>query len=124
LESLTTLAFESVGFTHQSATLPALIDVSFQLRRGETVAFVGPSGAGKTTLVKLLVGLYAPLAGRVVYNGHAGTVVEMESLRERIGLVTQDTQLFSGSIRENLLFVRPWASDAECLEGLGKAACH
>jgi ATP-binding cassette subfamily B protein len=124
LESLTTLAFEGVTFTHQSATLPALLDVSFQHRRGETVAFVGPSGAGKTTLVKLLVGLYVPQAGRVVYNGHPGTVVDMDSLRERIGLVTQDTQLFSGSIRENLLFVRPDASDAECLEVLQKAACH
>jgi ATP-binding cassette subfamily B protein len=122
--ALETLAFEQVSFTHQSATAPALADISFRVARGETVAFVGPSGAGKTTLVKLLVGLYPPHEGRVLYNDQPGTRVDLESLRERIGFVTQDTQLFSGSIRENLLFVRPDASDAECLEVLDKAACH
>jgi ATP-binding cassette, subfamily B, bacterial len=112
-----------VSFKHQSATSHALSDVSFTLRRGETIAFVGPSGAGKTTLVKLLVGLYHPHSGRILYNGHPGTVIDLDELREQIGFVTQDTQLFSGSIRENLLFVRPGASDAECLEVLDKAAC-
>jgi ATP-binding cassette subfamily B protein len=121
---LTTLEFERVGFKHQSATTPALSDVSFRVRRGETVAFVGPSGAGKTTLVKLLVGLYPPQAGRILYNGQPSTSVDLDRLRERIGFVTQDTQLFSGTIRENLLFVRPEASDAECLEVLRQAACQ
>jgi ATP-binding cassette subfamily B protein len=124
VESLDTLAFESVSFTHQTASAPALSGVSFTLRRGETIAFVGPSGAGKTTLVKLIVGLYPPQSGRILYNGHAGSVVDLNQLRERIGFVTQDTQLFSGTIRENLLFVRPDATDEECLEVLGKAACH
>ena len=123
LGPLATLAFDHVGFTHQSASQPALTDISFEESRGETIAFVGPSGSGKTTLVKLLVGLYAPQAGRILYNGHAHDVVDKDSLRERIGLVTQDTQLFSGSIRENLLFVRPDATDAECLEVLRRAAC-
>ncbi len=117
------LAFESVSFTHQSAAAPAVQDVSFDVRRGETVALVGPSGAGKTTLVKLLVGLYRPRGGRILYNGQAQDRVDLDRLRERIGFVTQDTQLFSGSIRENLLFVRPGASDAECLEVLERAAC-
>jgi ATP-binding cassette subfamily B protein len=121
--ALDRLAFEGVGFTHQTAASPALLDVSFEAARGETVAFVGPSGAGKTTLVKLLVGLYAPQQGRILYGGHPHDAIDMEALRERIGFVTQDTQLFSGSIRENLLFVRPRASDAECLEALGRAAC-
>jgi ATP-binding cassette subfamily B protein len=120
---LRTLAFESVSFTHQTAAAPALVEISFQAARGETVAFVGPSGAGKTTLVKLLVGLYPPEAGRILYNGHPSRVVDLDQLRERIGFVTQDTQLFSGSIRENLLFVRPGATDAECLEVLKTAAC-
>ncbi len=117
------LAFESVNFQHQAASSPALSDISFQVARGETIAFVGPSGAGKTTLVKLLVGLYAPQTGRILYNGQLSTDVDLEQLRERIGFVTQDAQLFSGTIRENLLFVNPGASDAECLEVLHQAAC-
>jgi ATP-binding cassette subfamily B protein len=94
------------------------------MRRGETVAFVGPSGAGKTTLVKLLVGLYRPQGGRILYNGEPAETVDLDHLRERIGFVTQDTQLFSGTIRENLLFVRPEATDADCLDVLHRAACH
>jgi ATP-binding cassette subfamily B protein len=123
LPALSTLAFEEVGFQHQTATVPALAAISFGLRRGETVAFVGPSGAGKTTLVKLLVGLYRPLEGRILYDGHPHDQVDIESLRSRIGFVTQETQLFSGTIRENLLFVRPDATDEECLEVLRQAAC-
>jgi ATP-binding cassette subfamily B protein len=123
LPELRTLAFEHVSFQHQSASLPAVSDISFDVQRGETVAFVGPSGAGKTTLVKLLVGLYRPGAGRILYNGIPGAEIDLEGVRERIGFVTQDTQLFSGTIRENLLFVNPKASDAECLEVLRQAAC-
>ncbi len=123
LEHLTSLAFEHVTFRHQSASSPAVSDISFTAHRGETIALVGPSGAGKTTLVKMLVGLYQPQAGRILYNGVPGTDVDLDGLRERIGFVTQDTQLFSGTIRENLLFVNPSASDAECLDALRKAAC-
>ncbi len=123
LPELRTLAFAEVVFTHQTASAPALFGISFALGRGETVAFVGPSGAGKTTLVKLLVGLYRPQSGRILYNGHPGDVIDLDSLRERIGFVTQDTQLFAGTIRENLRFVRPDATDEECLEVLRKAAC-
>ena len=119
---LHTLAFDAVGFKHQSATTPALRDISFEVSRGETAAFVGPSGAGKSTLVKLLVGLYLPASGRILYNGHSHHDVDLDDLREDIGLVTQDAQLFSGTIRENLLFVRPDATDAECLDVLRKAA--
>jgi ATP-binding cassette subfamily B protein len=103
---------------------PAVLDVSFEVGRGETVAFVGPSGAGKTTLVKLLVGLYRPAAGRILYDGAPHDRVDLERLREKIGFVTQDTQLFSGSIRDNLLFVRPDATDALCLEVLERASCE
>jgi ATP-binding cassette subfamily B protein len=120
---LTRLAFDRVGFQHQTASSPALIDISFEVSRGESVAFVGPSGSGKTTLVKLLVGLYTPQTGRILYNGVASTDIELDRLREHIGFVTQDTQLFSGTIRENLLFVNPGATDAECLEVLHQAAC-
>ena len=123
LGELTSLAFEEVGFTHQTASSPALTGVSFAAGRGETLAFVGPSGSGKTTLVKLLVGLYRPQRGQVLYNGKPETSIDLDELRTQIGFVTQDTQLFSGSIRENLLFVNPTATDAECLEVLKRAAC-
>ena len=96
--------------------------MSFSLKRGETIAFVGPSGAGKTTLVKLLVGLYQPDSGVVRYNGIEADQIDPEELRSQIGFVTQDTQLFSGTIRENLLFVRPDATDQECLDVLHRAA--
>jgi ATP-binding cassette subfamily B protein len=123
LGDLGSLAFEEVGFTHQTAAAPALSGISFKAARGETVAFVGPSGSGKTTLVKLLVGLYPAQHGKVLYNGKPGTAIDLEELRSQIGFVTQDTQLFSGSIRENLLFVNPAATDADCLEVLHRAAC-
>ena len=123
VSNLETLSFEHLTFTHLTAASPALTDVSFSVQRGDTVAFVGPSGAGKSTLVKLLVGLYRPQDGRILYNGHAHDAVDLDGMRERIGFVTQDTQLFSGSIRENLRFVRPEATDAECLAALKEAAC-
>ena len=118
------LEFSSVSFQYRSSMRRALEEISFAVERGETIAFVGPSGAGKTTLVKLLVGLYIPQQGTIFYNGIASSEVDLEHLRNRIGFVTQDTQLFSGSIRENLLFVNPNASDVECLEVLEKAACQ
>jgi ATP-binding cassette subfamily B protein len=124
LEDLRELEFRKVSFQHQSASQPALSGISFKVRRGDTIAFVGPSGAGKTTLVKLLVGLYPPLEGDILYNGYSGKVIDLDRLRERIGFVTQDTQLFSGTIRENLKFVNPTATDEECLDVMHKAAAN
>jgi ATP-binding cassette subfamily B protein len=122
LGNLGSLEFEKVTFQHRTANRPAVCDVTFRISRGETAAFVGPSGAGKTTLVKLLVGLYQPQKGIVRYNGLDAAEIDPDELRGQIGFVTQDTQLFSGTIRENLLFVRPDATDAECLEVLHRAA--
>jgi ATP-binding cassette subfamily B protein len=122
LGKLEALSFDRVSFQHRTATRPALCDVTFEMTRGETVAFVGPSGAGKTTLVKLLVGLYAPERGTVLYNGVESSSIDPDELRNQIGFVTQDTQLFSGSIRENLLFVQPDASNQECLDVLRRSA--
>jgi len=124
VDELMTLQFEGVSFQHQSSTCLALDEIGFSAARGDTIAFVGPSGAGKSTLVKLLVGLYAPKAGAILYNGIPSNRVDLDLLREKIGFVTQDTQLFSGSIRENLLFVNPKATDAECMEVLNQAAAH
>ncbi len=122
VDELMTLQFERVSFQHQSSAMLALDEITFSAARGDTIAFVGPSGAGKSTLVKLLVGLYAPKAGEILYNGIPSNRVNLDLLREKIGFVTQDTQLFSGSIRENLLFVNPRATDEECMEVLQQAA--
>ncbi len=122
--NVSTLTFDKVTFKHQSSNTSALNGISFKTKLGETIAFVGPSGAGKTTLVKLLVGLYRPQSGKILYNGNNFDRIDIDSLRERIGFVTQDTQLFSGTIRENLLFVNPKATDEDCLDVLNKAACQ
>ncbi len=124
VNELLTLQFENVSFQHHSSSILALDEISFSAAQGDTVAFVGPSGAGKSTLVKLLVGLYAPKSGTILYNGIPSNRVDLDVLREMIGFVTQDTQLFSGSIRENLLFVNPEATDAECMKVLQQAAAH
>lgn len=118
------LVFDEVSFKHLTANRNALNAISFKVKSGETVAFVGPSGAGKTTLVKLLVGLYPPIFGKIKYNNVDSLAIDLDDLREKIGFVTQDTQLFSGTIRENLLFVRPTATDDECLAVLKQAACE
>ena len=118
------LRFENVVFRHQSSGQNAVENINFTVKTGESIAFVGPSGSGKTTLVKLLVGLYLPIDGTIFYNGIPGNSIEKDELREQIGLVTQDSQLFSGSIRENLLFVNPKATDEECMEMLLKASCQ
>ncbi len=119
-----TLGFTNVSFKHQSATSKALENISFTTRKGETIAFVGPSGSGKTSLVKLLVGLYQPQEGEIFYNGISSHAVDLDQLRTQIGFVTQDTQLFSGTIKENLLFVAPNASDDQCMKALEQAACQ
>jgi ATP-binding cassette subfamily B protein len=124
LETVNKLAFDNVSFKHLTANRNALNHISFETNIGETIAFVGPSGSGKTTLVKLLVGLYQPLEGDILYNNVLSKDIDLDQLREKIGFVTQDTQLFSGTIRENLLFVRPNATDAECMQALEKAACQ
>ena len=120
---LQTIEFDDVVFNHKTAQSNALDGVSFTVNLGETIAFVGPSGAGKSTLVKLLVGLYRPVSGHILFNGISSSEIRYNELRRRIGFVTQDTQLFAGTIKENLLFVKPDATDEEIVEVLNKAAC-
>ncbi|MFI5211970.1 MAG: ABC transporter ATP-binding protein [Ignavibacteria bacterium] len=119
-----TFEFDKVTFKHLSASTRALEDISFKTHLGQTVAFVGPSGSGKTTLVKLLVGLYTPQSGNICFNGVPGEEIDFDLLRNQIGFVTQDTQLFAGTIKENLLFVNPDAADEDILDALRKAACQ
>ncbi len=121
--AINTLVFQSVGFRHNTAPGYAVKDISFNIKSGETIAFVGPSGSGKTTLVKLLVGLYQPNEGQILYNNWNASTININELRHQLGFVTQDPQLFSGTIRDNLLFVKPTATDDEILEVLKKAAC-
>lgn len=118
------LAFDQVVFKHQTAQYRALDGISFDVKKGETIAFVGPSGSGKSTLVKLLVGLYRPQEGHIYYNKVNGADMNFDELRNQIGFVTQDTQLFAGTIRENLSFVYPEATEEELLEALSKASCN
>jgi ATP-binding cassette subfamily B protein len=124
LGNLNSVVFEGVKFQHLTALSPALSSVNFRVNKGETIAFVGPSGSGKTTLIKLLVGLYNPSAGKVLYNNLPISEIDITEVRKQTGFVTQDTQLFSGTIKENLLFVNPTASDEEILDVLHKASCH
>jgi len=120
--ALMRVAFDDVSFTYPSASTPSLDAIDLEIRGGETVAFVGPSGSGKTSLVKLLVGLYRPTSGSLTVNGVDIAQIDSDELRGRIGLVTQETQLFAGTIRDNLLFVNPKATDAQCVEVLRQAA--
>ena len=117
------LAFNQVGFQHQTANFKAIDNISFEAKKGETVAFVGPSGAGKSTLVKLLVGLYEPQEGEILVNNVHSKNIDMTGLRNQISFVTQDTQLFAGTIRENLAFVAPNATEEDMLVALTKASC-
>lgn len=118
------LEFHKVTFKHQTATHKAIDNISFKVDRGETIAFVGPSGSGKTTLMKLLVGLYRPNEGNIFYNGIDENNIDFEDLRNQIGFVTQDTQLFSGTIKENLMFVNPTATDKDLNHALNQASCQ
>ena len=124
LGSIQQLEFSGVSFKHQSSMHKAIDDISFKAHRGETIAFVGPSGSGKTTLMKLLVGLYRPQEGAVFYNGIDENSMDFNDLRAQIGFVTQDTQLFSGTIKENLLFVNPVATEEELQDVLQKASVN
>jgi len=124
LDQLTEIKFKNVDFKYETAAKPALENVSVGIKQGQTVAFVGPSGSGKTTLVKLIVGLYRPSKGTVEFSGVDLRNMDAEKFRNRIGLVAQDTQLFAGTIRENLLFASPNATDEDCLKALRDAAAN
>jgi ATP-binding cassette, subfamily B, bacterial len=121
--ALQNLRFQDVVFRHKTGTGNAIDGISFEVKTGETIAFVGPSGSGKSTLVKLLVGLYQPVSGDIFFNAEKSTSIRYNQLRRQIGFVTQDTQLFAGTIRENLLFVQPEATEEDLLQALHKASC-
>jgi ATP-binding cassette subfamily B protein len=118
------IEFDDVSFSYETGRTPALQNIQTRIQSGDTVAFVGPSGSGKTTMVKLIVGLYRPTSGAVRFNGVDASQLDFETIRRKLGLVTQDTQLFAGTIKENLLFANPQATDEECIAALNSAAAH
>lgn len=120
--ALQILKFEEVIFRHKTASTNSIDNLSFTVKKGETIAFVGPSGSGKSTLVKLLVGLYKPTSGDILFNNTSYRHIHYNAFRREVGFVTQDTQLFAGTVRDNLLFVQPNASDEAITETLEKAA--
>ena len=122
IASLESIEFKGVAFGYGEANILAVRDISLKIRGGETVAFAGYSGSGKTTPIKLLVGLYKPTKGKILLNGVDGSTVDYDALRRKIGYVSQETQLFAGTLRENLLFVNPAATDEECWEALRNAS--
>jgi len=123
IDELNDIRFEEIVFRHKTARYNAIDGISFHVKTGETIAFVGPSGAGKSTLMKLLAGLYRPDSGEIYFNGQPSSLIRYNPLRRQIGLVTQDSQLFSGTIKENLLFVMPDATDEQMMDALHKASC-
>ncbi len=120
---VTSVRFDRVTFRHRNAPDNALDEVSFAADLDDTIAFVGPSGSGKSTLVKLLVGLYTPGSGEVYYNDISTRDMRYNEVRRQIGFVTQETQLFAGTLRDNIRFVKLDASDAEIIAAMEQAAC-
>jgi ATP-binding cassette subfamily B protein len=123
IDELNDIRFEEVVFRHRTASYNAIDGISFHVKTGETIAFVGPSGAGKSTLMKLLAGLYRPDSGEIYFNSQPSSMIRYNPLRRQMGLVTQDPQLFSGTIKENLLFVMPDATNEQMIDALHKASC-
>lgn len=115
------ISVQKLSFSYGEGLGNSLKDVSLDIVGGETIAFVGPSGSGKSTLIKLLVGLYRPTQGNILVNNIDTKQLDLDGFRRRIGFVSQETQLFAGTIRENLLFVKPNATDEECLVVLDSA---
>jgi len=122
LGPLESIVFDNVSFDYAEGQIPALKNVDLSIKNGESVAFAGYSGSGKTTLIKLIVGLYRPTKGAISMNGVDGARIDYDLFRRRIGYVSQETQLFAGTLRENLLFVNPSATDEDCLHALKSAA--
>ena len=119
-----TIQFEDVGFSYSAENRPALEGVTFEVRRGETVALVGPSGGGKTTILNLIPRFYDATSGKVTIDGTDVRDVTLASLRDHVALVTQEPFLFDDTIKANIAYARPEASDAQIVEAAKAAAAH
>ncbi|WP_087484747.1 ABC transporter ATP-binding protein [Brachybacterium massiliense] len=114
------VAFRNVSFAYEDGE-DVLHGIDFQVERGEKIALVGESGGGKSTIVNLLLGLYEPRAGSIEVVGRPSADLPLDQLRARIGVVFQDASLFSGTIRENIAYGRPEASEEEVVEAARRA---
>ncbi|MEK6878001.1 MAG: ABC transporter ATP-binding protein, partial [Nanoarchaeota archaeon] len=122
IKNIENIEYKDLSFIYETAEVPSVNNINLTVKRGETIAFVGPSGSGKSTLVKLLVGLYSPKKGKLLLNNVDSKELDYEEIRKKIGFVSQETQLFAGTIRENLLFVNPKANDKDCVKVLKQSA--
>lgn len=118
------IEFKHVTFRYFSGSEPVLADVSFTTKPGQTVALLGSTGSGKTTIINLIPRFYDVSEGQVMIDGHDVRDVTLESLRRNIGIVLQETTLFSGTIRDNIAFGRSEATDEEVIEAAKAAAAH
>jgi ATP-binding cassette subfamily B protein len=116
--------FEDVTFRYFSSGEPVLNKVTFEAKPGETVALLGATGSGKTTIINLLPRFYDPTEGRILIDGHDLRDVTLDSLRSQIGIVLQETTLFTGTIRDNIAFGRPDASMEDVVAAAKAAAAH
>lgn len=121
IDSIDSIEYTGVSLYYGSADKRALTEVNIKIKSGETIAFVGPSGSGKSSMIKLLAGLYTPTSGGIYFNGLNIEDLDINNLRKKIGLVAQETQLFAGTIRENLLFVKPDSVDDQIIKVLNLA---
>ena len=118
IDNLNKVSFEHVSFSYDTNDIISVDNVTFNLNRGEHISFAGESGSGKSTIIKLLLGLYEPTKGKIMFNETDSSKIDFDDLRRRVGFVSQETQLFAGTIKENLLFVNPNATDDECYKVL------
>ncbi len=118
------IRFENVAFSYDPSGLPVLVDVSVGIEKGEKLAIVGSSGAGKTTIVGLLMGLYIPTSGAILIDGYDTSRLRLDSLRSKIALVSQDTFLFNLSVMDNIRYARPDASEDDVVKAAKAAYAH
>ncbi|HVA99253.1 MAG TPA: ATP-binding cassette domain-containing protein, partial [Bacteroidia bacterium] len=119
------IAFKNVNFNYPTRIeTPVLKNISFEAKKGETIAIVGPSGSGKSTLVSLILRFYHPQSGQIIIDGKNSQEYSLTELRNQMAIVPQDVLLFGGSIRENILYGKPDATMDEVMEAAKKANAH